>query len=110
MPKRKATTTAKDIAKKNKVETTKSDTEKAETEKYYEARGILQETTTQYLIDCAPDSDTGEEYDPSWEPKENANQLLVADWNKFKEQESQKKSARKKSPRGEAVSRETSAT
>lgn len=105
MPKRKATTAAKDIAKKKKVET-----KKAETEKYYEARGILQETTTQYLIDWAPDSDTGEEYDPSWEPKENANQLLVADWNKFKEQESQKKSAQKKAPRGEAVSRETSAT
>lgn len=110
MPKRKATTAAKDIAKKKKVETKEADTETAETEKYYEARGILQESPTQYLIDWAPDSDTGEEYDPSWEPKENANQLLIADWNKFKEQQSQNKSAQKKAPRRETVSRETSAT
>ena len=44
------------------------------------AREILAESASQYLIDWDSDSDTGEKYSPTWEPKQNASKILVSRW------------------------------
>ncbi|GME54995.1 chromo domain shadow [Neofusicoccum parvum] len=51
-----------------------------ESDSFYEARAILKETKNKYLIDWENDRVTGEVYQPTWEPKRNANKLLVDDW------------------------------
>lgn len=51
-----------------------------ESDPFYEARAILKETKNKYLIDWENDRVTGEVYQPTWEPKRNANKLLVEDW------------------------------
>ncbi|KAH8888871.1 hypothetical protein GQ53DRAFT_235893 [Thozetella sp. PMI_491] len=52
--------------------------------KLYAIRGILQEERRAgklfYQIDWEDDPETGESYDPTWEPSENANPEAVADW------------------------------
>ena len=49
-------------------------------QKEYKLRAIIGETKTKYQIDWEGDSETGEAYPPTWEPKPNANELAVADW------------------------------
>ncbi|KAF2091077.1 hypothetical protein K490DRAFT_53993 [Saccharata proteae CBS 121410] len=51
-----------------------------DTEVYYSARKILKENKAKFLIDWAPNSQTGEVYEPTWEPKKNANTSLVTEW------------------------------
>ncbi|KAF1822881.1 uncharacterized protein K489DRAFT_394553 [Dissoconium aciculare CBS 342.82] len=68
-----------------------------EGEPVYRARSIIDENKTYYKIDWEDDPITGERYDPTWEPKANANQALRDDWHQ------QKKSKRKRdsnSPEG----------
>lgn len=50
----------------------------------YKLRTILDETKTHYLIDWEDDSETGEQFEPSWEPKANANPEAVSDWKSVK--------------------------
>ena len=57
--------------------------------KEYKARRILDERKGQYRIDWENDEDTGEAYEPTWEPKSFANAELVADW---KQRQAEKKS------------------
>ncbi|EME38132.1 hypothetical protein DOTSEDRAFT_39665 [Dothistroma septosporum NZE10] len=45
------------------------------------ARRILKEGKKQYLIEWEVHAQTGEEFEPSWEPKWCANETLVAAWN-----------------------------
>jgi hypothetical protein len=60
-------------------------------DKTYKVRSILDESKTSYKIDWEDDSVTGEKYDPTWEPKANANQAAIDDWTR------QKKRKRKQS-------------
>nr|POE87255.1 hypothetical protein CFP56_29844 [Quercus suber] len=53
-------------------------------DKEYRIRSILRETKTQYLIDWEDDELTGEIYAQTWEPRENANQQAVDDWERQK--------------------------
>ena len=53
-------------------------------EKDYKVRSIIGENETQYHIDWAPDEESGEVYEPTWEPKENANSLAIEDWERRK--------------------------
>jgi hypothetical protein len=53
-------------------------------EKEYKLRSIIAERPGQYLIDWEDDEETGEPYEPSWEPKANANRQAVADWKRRK--------------------------
>ncbi|KAF7185315.1 hypothetical protein HII31_13294 [Pseudocercospora fuligena] len=47
-------------------------------------RSILDETATKYHIDWADHPITGESYQPTWEPKSNANQAAIDDWERQK--------------------------
>ena len=51
----------------------------------YEVEAILDETPDQYLIRWAGDKETGETFDDSWQPKSNANQAAVDEWETRKE-------------------------
>jgi type IV secretory pathway TrbF-like protein len=51
-----------------------------EADKTYKVRSILDESKTSYKIDWEDDPVTGEKYDPTWEPKANANQAAIDDW------------------------------
>ncbi|KAK5119879.1 hypothetical protein LTR85_007205 [Meristemomyces frigidus] len=53
-------------------------------EREYKIKNILDEKDRQYLIDWEDDEVTGEHYEPSWEPKANANKEAVADWERQK--------------------------
>lgn len=53
-------------------------------EKEYKIRAIVGELKNKYQIDWEDDSDTGESYPKTWEPKKNANALAVADWERKK--------------------------
>ncbi|KAK0727946.1 hypothetical protein B0T26DRAFT_672552 [Lasiosphaeria miniovina] len=59
-----------------------------EEEKLYAIRGIIEEKYKRrkllYLIDWEDDSDTGEAFEPTWEPAENATPVAVADWEEEK--------------------------
>jgi len=52
----------------------------------YELRAILDERRGRYLIDWEDDKVTGESYEPTWEPKRNANKSAVEDWERRKAQ------------------------
>lgn len=67
-----------------------------ESEPFYEAKAILKEEGNKYLIDWADHPTTGETYAPTWEPKRNANKLLVEDWRRRQREE--------KNPRQASVS------
>ncbi|GAA6009252.1 hypothetical protein JCM10207_004323 [Rhodosporidiobolus poonsookiae] len=47
---------------------------------FWEAEAIVDETATQYLIAWKGKDENGEAWKPTWEPKENANSLLVKSW------------------------------
>lgn len=47
----------------------------------YKVKSIIGETKTHYLISWEDDEATGEKYDDTWEPKVNANDEAIADWN-----------------------------
>ena len=49
-------------------------------DKEWAAREILAESSNQYLIDWDSDSETGEKYSPTWEPKQNASRTLIRRW------------------------------
>ncbi|KAK4544223.1 hypothetical protein LTR36_004433 [Oleoguttula mirabilis] len=53
-------------------------------EKEYKVKSILDEKDRQYLIDWEDDEQTGEHYEPTWEPKSHANKQAVADWQRQK--------------------------
>lgn len=48
--------------------------------KEYKIKSILDENKKEYKIDWEDDEVTGEHYEPTWEPKANANKQAVADW------------------------------
>ncbi|KAI7476893.1 hypothetical protein KC351_g9198 [Hortaea werneckii] len=52
--------------------------------KEYKINTILAENERQYLIDWADDEETGEHYEPTWEPKRFANREAVNDWKQQK--------------------------
>ncbi|GAB7360655.1 hypothetical protein MBLNU230_g0534t1 [Neophaeotheca triangularis] len=70
----------------------------------YKLRNILNETSTHYLIDWEDDTETGESFDPSWEPKENANPEAVADWENVKAAKSASRRIASASPAVEGAS------
>ena len=49
-------------------------------QRYWAIKDIVGETETEYLIDWEDNPITGELYQPTWEPKANANKGAVADW------------------------------
>ncbi|KAF4544082.1 Chromo domain-containing protein [Lasiodiplodia theobromae] len=52
-----------------------------ETPEFYEARAIIDEEGSQYLIDWeGVDPATGAAYEPTWEPKRSANAALKREW------------------------------
>lgn len=53
-------------------------------DKEYKIRSILEESATQYLIDWEDDFQSEQKYEPTWEPKEFANDLARQDWEKQK--------------------------
>ncbi|KAK3374020.1 hypothetical protein B0T24DRAFT_657686 [Lasiosphaeria ovina] len=59
-----------------------------EEEKLYAIRGIIEEKYKRrkllYRIDWEDDPDTGETFEPTWEPAENATPVAVADWEEEK--------------------------
>ena len=57
---------------------------KLESEREYDIKSIIDENETQYHIDWEDDDVTGEEFQPTWEPKEYANHLAVMDWRRRK--------------------------
>ncbi|KAK0651886.1 hypothetical protein B0T16DRAFT_89671 [Cercophora newfieldiana] len=70
----------------------------------YTIRDIIDETedgkgNLKYLIDWADDPRTGESYDPSWEPAENATEVAVRDWELAKQRKEQER--RKQQQHGE---------
>lgn len=52
----------------------------------YKLRSILDESRGRYLIEWEDDEVTGESYEPTWEPKRNANKVAVEDWKRRKAQ------------------------
>ncbi|KAH7054207.1 class II histone deacetylase complex subunits 2 and 3-domain-containing protein [Macrophomina phaseolina] len=70
----------------------------ADSEPFYEARAILEERKGQYRIDWADNPETGETYEPTWEPKRNANKQLVDDWKLRKLAEKERKRQKQKHP------------
>lgn len=58
-----------------------------DSQREYKVRGILQEKKKTYLIDWEDDEVTGESYPPTWEPKANANQLAIDEWESRKKQD-----------------------
>lgn len=54
----------------------------------YKVKQILQENRRKYLIAWEDDEVTGEKFEPSWEPKEYANELAVRDWKERKKSRS----------------------
>ncbi|RMY05289.1 hypothetical protein D0868_06489 [Hortaea werneckii] len=54
--------------------------------KEYKINTILAENERQYLIDWADDEETGEHYEPTWEPKRFANREAINDWKQQKAQ------------------------
>ena len=72
--------------------------------KEYKIKSILDEKGKQYLIDWEDDELTGERYQPSWEPKGNANKEAIADWNlqkaRLKKTQTPKKNAGVTAKRG----------
>ncbi|KAI9789526.1 MAG: hypothetical protein M1835_001608 [Candelina submexicana] len=53
-------------------------------EELWKVKDIIEETRTQYLIDWESDPQTGRSYEPTWEPKGNANREAVKYWVKKK--------------------------
>lgn len=47
---------------------------------WYKLKSIVGEDETRYLIDWADDEETGEKFEPSWEPKEHVNAEAVEDY------------------------------
>lgn len=53
---------------------------KDDPDREYKLKSIIGETETHYLIEWENDEETGEVFEDSWEPKENANREAVADY------------------------------
>lgn len=57
-------------------------------ETFFQVRTILQEKVhgrkTLYLIDWEDDKESGEKFEPTWEPKENLTEAALDDWEKSK--------------------------
>ncbi|KAF2025509.1 hypothetical protein EK21DRAFT_76254, partial [Setomelanomma holmii] len=86
--KRKRTTHRSKPAKRPKY-TESGDIETSPSEQLWEADSILQERRIgrrlQYLIKWKGiDPNTGEDYEPTWEPEENPTAALLADWEELK--------------------------
>ena len=64
-------------------------------EKEYKIKSIIDEDNKCYLISWESDEETGEKFDPTWEPKANANLEAVKDWKRIKAE--RKKEADRKS-------------
>ncbi|KAF2170735.1 hypothetical protein M409DRAFT_18707 [Zasmidium cellare ATCC 36951] len=75
----------RDKRRREEVKTTPHPHGNVDPERLYKVRAILQETEDQYEIDWADDEVTGESYEPTWEPKKNANRLAVEEWEARKE-------------------------
>lgn len=56
-------------------------------EQFYTVRNILEEKKNRYLVDWEDGSD-GQEYEPTWEPKENVNEVAIREWEVVKAQAS----------------------
>ncbi|MCJ1434337.1 hypothetical protein MMC27_003704 [Xylographa pallens] len=62
--------------------------------KLYKVRDIINEKGSKYLIDWEDDPETGEKYQPTWEPKSYANAEAVAAWKQKRRKRKQSKSNR----------------
>jgi hypothetical protein len=91
MPKRKSTTQRSKSNKRRKYADS-SDAEVPAPEDLWEAEGILDERhirgKLQYLVQWkGRDPQTGKEYEPTWEPRENCTEALVVDWARQRSQQ-----------------------
>ncbi|KAI9676398.1 MAG: hypothetical protein M1817_000555 [Caeruleum heppii] len=59
----------------------------APSSKEYKIKDIIDEDQFRYKIDWADDSETGETYSPTWEPKAFANELAIAAWETRKQKD-----------------------
>ncbi|GAA5901297.1 hypothetical protein JCM6882_007737 [Rhodosporidiobolus microsporus] len=57
-----------------------SDKAEEDSQGYWEAKEILDEAKNKYLISWKGTDENGEPWEPTWEPKENANSVLVESW------------------------------
>lgn len=74
-----------------------------EDEEYFAAKNILDERAGKYLIEWeGTDPQTGESYEPTWEPKSNATQALISEW---KARKTASRVAVKETPKKSATSR-----
>ncbi|KAK6439232.1 hypothetical protein LTR95_004563 [Oleoguttula sp. CCFEE 5521] len=53
---------------------------KIDPNKFYAIKDIVDESANHYLVSWEDDSDTGQSYEPTWEPHANATAQAVADW------------------------------
>ncbi|MCJ1286065.1 hypothetical protein MMC26_005407 [Xylographa opegraphella] len=72
--------------------------------KLYKVRDIINEKGRKYLIDWEDDPETGEKYQPTWEPKSYANAEAVAAW---KQQQRRKKQSKRNRSTPSTASRAT---
>jgi hypothetical protein len=76
---------------------------KQEDEEYFAAKNILDERARTYLIEWeGTDPETGESYEPTWEPKSNATPALITEW---KARKAANRAAVKETPKKSATSR-----
>ena len=53
-------------------------------EREYKLKSILEESKSKYLIEWEDDEETGQRFENTWEPKRNANQQAIEDWERQK--------------------------
>ena len=53
---------------------------KIDPKREYKIKSIVDESDTKYLISWEDDEVTGESFSDTWEPKRNANQEAIDDW------------------------------
>ncbi|GAA5975280.1 hypothetical protein JCM11641_005915 [Rhodosporidiobolus odoratus] len=66
---------------------TQSEDNKEDSQGFWEAEAILDEVKNRYLIAWKGKDENGEPWKPTWEPKQNANSLLVEAWLKHRKAE-----------------------
>ncbi|KAI9685034.1 MAG: hypothetical protein M1822_005426 [Bathelium mastoideum] len=76
---------------------------------YFEVRDILQYKNGLYLVDWEDNPDTGEKYNPTWEPKKNLNQKALVHWeqNQVEQRRQRKESERLKSAKRKTESQQS---
>ncbi|KAK4964247.1 hypothetical protein LTR66_012394 [Elasticomyces elasticus] len=76
-----------------------------DSQEFFQIRRILKENKTQYLIDWEDNYETGEKYDPTWEPKANANEAAIAEWEEEQKAQRETRALAVSSKRGKGRAR-----